>query len=170
MNDESMSKLAADLLSIPPLVFRIIRKKLVKTTLADLNVDIKYTHFEVLNLLEQEGTLHVARIGEQLELAKAQMTHLLDHLVSLGFVERESDASDRRTFNIALTPAGRRFIRNHQETIISAALENMSSLEACELESLCGALRSLRDVLFKMESRPLNLNGRTDATAADPGI
>ena len=79
------------------------------------------------------------------------------------------DAADRRTFNIAITEAGRRFIRAHQETIISAALENMSSLEPSELETLCGALRSLRDVLFKMEARPLSLNGRSDA-AADPGI
>ena len=169
MTDENMSKLAADLLSIPPLVFRIIRKKLIRTTLADLKVDIKYTHFEVLHLLEQEGTLHVARIGEQLEIAKAQMTHLLDHLVDLGFVERQADANDRRTFNIAITAAGRRFIRRHQETIISAALENMSSLEPCELEALCGALRSLRDILNKMEARPLSLNGSSDA-AADPRI
>jgi DNA-binding MarR family transcriptional regulator len=151
MNDEILSGVAADLLSLPPLVFRIIRKKIIKTTLADLDVDIKFTHYEVLRLLDQEGTLHIARIGEQLALAKAQMTRLIDHLVELGLVEREPDAADRRTLNIALTGAGRCFVRQHEETIVNAVRDNMSSLEPAELESLCLALRNVRDALFKLE-------------------
>jgi DNA-binding MarR family transcriptional regulator len=152
MTDETLGRVAADLLSLPPLVFRIIRKKLIKTTLADLEVDIKFTHYEVLLLLEQEGTLHIARIGEQLAIAKAQMTHLIDHLVSLALVEREPDAADRRTYNIALTAAGRCFIRQHEETIANAVRDNMSSLDPCELETLCTALRNVRDTLFKLEA------------------
>jgi DNA-binding MarR family transcriptional regulator len=152
MTDETLGRVAADLLSIPPLVFRIIRQKLMKNTLAELDVDIKFTHYEILRLLAQEGTLHVARIGEQLAIAKAQMTHLIDRLVALDLVEREADASDRRTFNITLTGTGRRFIREHEETIANAVLENMSSLDTCELESLCMSLRNVRDTLLKMEA------------------
>jgi len=96
----------------------------------------------------------VAAIGEQLAIAKAQMTHLIDRLVALGLVEREPDAADRRTFNIALTGTGRRFIQEHEETIANAVLDNMSSLQPCELESLCTALRSVRDTLFKLEASP----------------
>jgi DNA-binding MarR family transcriptional regulator len=152
MTEETIEKVAADLLSLPPLVFRIIRKKIIKTTLADLDVDIKFTHYEVLRLLDQEGTLHVARIGEQLVLAKAQMTHIIDHLVGLGLVEREPDTADRRTLNIGLTRAGRRFVREQEDTIVNAVRENMSSLEPDELASLCRALRNVRDALFKLEA------------------
>ena len=152
MTDEALGKVAADLLSLPPLIFRVIRKKLIRNTMADLQVDIKFTHFEILRLLDREGTLHVARIGEQLAIAKAQMTHLIDHLVNIGLVEREPDASDRRTFNISLTAAGRRLIHDHEETIDNAVLENMSSLAPCDLELLCTSLRNVRDVLFKLEA------------------
>ncbi len=152
MNDEALGQVAADLLSLPPLVFRIIRKKIIKTTLADLDVDIRFTHYEVLRLLEQEGTLHITRIGEQLAIARAQMTRLIDHLVELGFVEREPDATDRRTLNIGLTDAGRCFIHEHEDTIVNAVRENMSSLEPCDLKNLCTALRNVRDALFKLEA------------------
>ena len=152
MNDEALGQVAADLLSLPPLVFRIIRKKIIKTTLADLDVDIRFTHYEVLRLLEQEGTLHITRIGEQLAIARAQMTRLIDHLVELGFVEREPDATDRRTLNIGLADAGRCFIHEHEDTIVNAVRENMSSLEPCDLKNLCTALRNVRDALFKLEA------------------
>lgn len=152
MTDETLGRVAADLLSIPPLIFRVVRKRLIRTALADLDVDIKFTHIEVLRLLHREGTLHVAAIGEQLAIARAQMTHLIEHLVCLGLVEREPGAADRRTFNIALTPAGRCFIREHEETIVNAVRENMSSLEPHELESLCRGLRNVRDALLKLEA------------------
>jgi len=42
----------------------------------------------------------------------------------------------------------------HEETIANAVLDNMSSLQPCELESLCTALRSVRDTLFKLEASP----------------
>ncbi len=152
MTDENLGKIAADLLSIPPLIFRVVRKKLIKTSLADLDVDVKFTHLEVLRLLDQEGTLHIARIGEQLAIAKAQMTRLIDHLVALELVQREPDAADRRTLNVGLTAAGRRFIRAHEETIVNAVRENMSSLRPGELESLCAALRNVRDTLARLEA------------------
>lgn len=151
MGDEILSKVAIDLLSIPPLVFRIIRKKLIKTTLADSDVDIKYPHFEILRLLDQAGTLHVAEIGDQLEIAKAQMTHLIDRLVELELVDRVTDTTDRRIINISLTEKGKQLTKAHGMCIINAVRENMSSLDENELESLCNSLRNVRDSLLKLD-------------------
>ena len=76
-------KVAVDLISIPPLVFRIIRSKFINATLADINIDIKFLHMEIMTVLMEEGTLHPAEIGKRLQVAKAQMTHLIDKLVEL---------------------------------------------------------------------------------------
>jgi len=150
MGEDIICTIAFDMLSIPPLVFRIVRKKLINTTLADSDVDIKAPHFEILRLLIREGTLHVAQIGEKLAIAKAQMTHLIDHLVQLQFVEREIDTTDRRTINGALTDKGRNFVKEQDILVINAVREKMSHLDDRELEEFSSSLRNVRDILMKL--------------------
>jgi DNA-binding MarR family transcriptional regulator len=151
MRGEILGRVAVDLLSVPPLIFRLLRRKLIRTALADLDADINLPHFEVLRVLKEEGTMHVAKIGERLEIARAQMTHLIDRLVDLGLVARQMDESDRRTFNIALTDAGRRLLEDHEAALGEAVREYMSSLSDAELETLCVSLRNLRDILSKAQ-------------------
>lgn len=151
MRNDILGKLALDLLSIPPLIFRLIRRKLVMTTLADIDVDIKLLHFEIMRVLKEEGTLHPAKIGERLLITKAQMTYLVDKLVEWDFVKRDMDASDRRTINITLTDKGTEVLDEQDNLVINAVRENMSALTEDELEALCGSLRNLRDILFKLQ-------------------
>ena len=150
MGSEIQSRVAIDLLSLPPLVFRIIRKKLINITLADIDIDIKFPHIEIMTVLREENTLHVAEIGERLAIAKAQMTHLIDKLVELEMVERKVDVADRRTINITLTDKGRRFLEKHEKIIFNAVGEYISDLKENELETLSTSLRNLRDILLKL--------------------
>jgi DNA-binding MarR family transcriptional regulator len=147
---DPMSRVALDLLSIPPLIFRLIRRKLVIDTLVESDPNFKLLHFEILKVLKDEGTMHVAKIGEKLIIAKAQMTHLIDKLVELGFIEREICPADRRTMNIFLTKKGEKFLEEQDALILNAVREIMATLSDEELEALSGSLRRLRDTLFKM--------------------
>jgi DNA-binding MarR family transcriptional regulator len=151
MREETLERVAADLLSVPPLIFRLIRRRLAMATLADTDVDIKLLHFEIMKVLKEEGTLHPARIGEMLLIAKAQMTHLIDKLEKLGFVNREMDASDRRTINITLTDKGSKVLEEQDNLVINALRENVAALTEAELETLSSSLRNLRDILFKLQ-------------------
>jgi DNA-binding MarR family transcriptional regulator len=151
MRSEIMSRVALDLLSVPPLIFRLIRRKLVMMAMAETDANLKLLHFEIMRVLKEEGTMHVAEIGEKLLIAKAQMTHLIDKLVELGFVERETGAPDRRTMNISLTPKGLKFTEEQDSLILNAVRDNMSELSDKELEALSGSLRNLRDMLFKIQ-------------------
>jgi MarR family 2-MHQ and catechol resistance regulon transcriptional repressor len=151
VREEILEKLAIDLLSIPPLIFREIRRKLIKTALADIDVDITPLHFEILRLLEKEGKLHVAEIGEKLQVAKAQMTHLMDKLADLNMIERKTDIADRRTITISLTGRGRAFLKEHKNRLVGTAMETMSRLTDEELEDLANTLNKLRDILSKLQ-------------------
>jgi DNA-binding MarR family transcriptional regulator len=151
MRSDIPGRVAVDLLSIPPLIFRIIRKKLIVTTLADIDINIKLPHFEIMMLLKEEGTLHVAEIGERLQIAKAQMTYLIDKLVDLNMVERHTDETDRRTINVTLTDKARTFLEIHENKIVNAVRDYISCLEDEELEELSHALRTLRDTLLKLQ-------------------
>jgi DNA-binding MarR family transcriptional regulator len=151
MQKDILERVAIDLLSIPPLLFREIRRKLIKAALANIDVDITPLHFEIMTLLEETGTLHVAEIGDRLYIAKAQMTHLIDKLVDLNIVKRKLDIADRRTINITLTGQGRAFLEEHKNRLVSTTMETMSRLTDEELEDLANTLRKLRDILSKLQ-------------------
>ncbi len=151
MRGDILCRVATDLLSVPPLIFRLIRRRLVMTTLADTDVDIKLLHFEIMRQLKDEGTQHPAAIGEKLLIAKAQMTHLIDKLVDVGFVKREMGSADRRTFNITLTEEGSKVLDEQENLVLNAVRDNMSSLTDKELETLSDSLRNMRDILFKLQ-------------------
>lgn len=149
MRAEIMEKVSMDLLSIPPLIFRAIRTKITKTTLSEVDMNITPHHFEIVKLIEEEGTLYASEIGERLQIAKAQMTKLIDRLVALNLVERKMDTSDRRTYNLTLTAGARVILEEHKHKVVTAVQEIMSNLTNEELENLSLSLRNLRDILLK---------------------
>jgi DNA-binding MarR family transcriptional regulator len=151
VRDQILSRVNTDLLSVPPLVSRLIRKKLVMKTPGEAEMELKMPHFEIMRILKEEGTLHPAEIGEKLCIAKAQMTHLVDKLVELNFVKREMGTDDRRTLNITLTGNGNKLLDDQDRLFANAMRENMISLSDTELETLSNSLRVLRSTLLKLQ-------------------
>ena len=149
--DSILDRVAEDLFSTLPLIGRSIRKKLLKTALTSFKEDIAPPHFEIMKLLEETGTLHVAEIGERLQIARPQMTHLIDKLVDLDIVERQTGTADRRTINITLTNKGKTILKEHDSHIKNATRETLSGLTDGELQDLSTSLRKLRDIFSKLQ-------------------
>ena len=151
MRDDILEKTTNDLLSVPPLIFRGIRRKLLKVTLSDVNEDISPLHYEIIMLLHKVGTLHIAEIGERLLVARAQMTHLIDKLVALGMVERQVDNNDRRMIKIVLTAKSRAIVEEHDRNLRRAVRETLSCLADEEFEDLSNSLERLRKILSRLQ-------------------
>jgi DNA-binding MarR family transcriptional regulator len=151
MRNDILAIVAEDLLSISPLIFRTIRRKLAKTSITNMELNITPLHFEIMKLLEDEGTLYVSEIGDRLQIAKAQMTKLIDKLVALKIVERTADTRDRRTININLTEQARATLKENKNKISLAVQDAMSSLTDKDLENLSISLRNVRDILLKTQ-------------------
>jgi DNA-binding MarR family transcriptional regulator len=151
MPNNIMDNVVEDLLSIPPFVRRSIQRKLFRTALAQTGEDISLPHFEIVKILEGTGTLHIAEIGEKLQIPKPQMTHLIDKLVSLEIVARHTDVADRRIINITLTDKGRKMMEEQDHLIKGSIKEKLSCLTDEELQELSVSLRKLRDILSKLE-------------------
>jgi len=151
MKNNILDSVTEDLLSIPPLIFRGIRRKLLKTALVNIDVDISPLHFGIMKLLHDVGTLHVAEIGERLQVARPQMTHLVDRLVDKELVKRQTDTTDRRMVNVMLTDKGKTTIEEHDSNIRKAIKENLSCFTDEELDDLSDSLRKLRDLLSKLQ-------------------
>jgi DNA-binding MarR family transcriptional regulator len=151
MRNDILERTANDLLSVSPLIFRGVRRKLLKAALDNISVDVSPLHFEIMRLLKENDTLHITEIGERLQLARAQMTHLIDKLVELGMVERQADSADRRVTNILLTDKGSDFLDEHGGNIWKATKEFLSGLTDEELADLSASLERLRVILSRLQ-------------------
>ena len=151
MRSKILDSVTEDLLSIPPLIFREIRRKLLRTALVNIDMDISPIHFGIMKLLYEARTLHVAEIGERLQIARPQMTHLIDRLVELGLAEREPGTEDRRMIYVTLTEEAETLIKEHEDELRKATMESLSSLTVGELEELSASLRTLREIFSKLE-------------------
>ena len=146
-----LDSVTEDLFSTMPLIGRSIRRKLLKAALTGFHEDIGPPHFEIIKLLYDVGTLHIAEIGERLQIARPQMTHLIDRLVELDIAERQIGKEDRRMMNVILTDKGKTLVKEHEDQIRKATMEALSSLTVGELKELSASLRTLREIFSKLE-------------------
>ena len=151
MGNDFRDDVVEDLLSIPPLIRRRTHRKVLKTAFARIAEDISLPHFEIMKTLQEAGTLHIAEIGERLQIPRPQMTRLIERLVRLKIVVRQMDAIDRRLINIVLTGRGRKMLEKHDRLIKGSVREKLSCLTSEELHELSVSLRKLRDVLLKLQ-------------------
>ena len=151
MRNSILDSVAEDLFSLPPLVDRSIRRRLLKTALAGMREEISPHHIEIMKTLAQAGPLHISEVGRRLHIARPQMTYLIDKLVSQGMVERRAGTADRRTITIALTSKGRMTIQEHDRLIKDAIKATLSRLTNEELEELSISLRKQRDIFSRLQ-------------------
>lgn len=152
MKDSILDSISEELFSTLPLIDRSIRRKLFKTAQTGFRADITPPHTEIMRLLKDEGTLHAAEIGKRLQIARPQMTHLIDKLVDLGVADRQADTEDRRTINITLTDNGKMVLAEHDRRIINAAMETLAPLTYKELEELSEVLKKLKEIFLKIQA------------------
>lgn len=150
MRNGILDSVAEDLFSLPPLVDRSIRRRLLKTALAGIKEEISPHHIEIMKTLAQSGILRVGEIGERLHIARPQMTYLVDKLVGQGMVERQAGTADRRTISIALTRKGRMTMEEHDRSIKDAIKAALSQLTDEELEELSTSLRKQRQIFSRL--------------------
>jgi len=140
-----------EMFSITPALFRSIDKKLVKTALDNSKSGITPLHFEIMILLNEAGTLHTAEIGDRLNIARSQMTGLIDKLIEMKFVKRQTNKTDRRLTDIVLTRSAKLFLEKDAINIKSAIKESLSGLSMAELKEISVSLRKLRDIFAKLD-------------------
>jgi MarR family transcriptional regulator, 2-MHQ and catechol-resistance regulon repressor len=152
MRNELIGNVIRDLLSITPLIRRNVQRKLVKTAFTQIDQNISPAHLDIMKILQNEGVLHIAEIGERLQIQKPQMTYLIDRLEQFGMVTRQPAPSDRRVTNVALTDEGCRILKEFDCAILSTVEEKLSHLSESELEDISVSLRKIGDLFAQLNS------------------
>jgi len=145
--EQKIDRIADNLISIHPLLFKSISKPLRNQT------SITPGGMYVLGSLKRHGTQSMSDIGKCLSMPKPHVTVIVDKLIDEGYVERLSDPKDRRIVNILLTKKG----SEHFESIKLAISENLkvklSSLTNEEQDILAIASQQVREILISILSK-----------------
>jgi DNA-binding MarR family transcriptional regulator len=88
MRDEYLNEAIDLLFCLPRMMKMSLHRELFRPALETENNDLAPHHIAILKVLEEQGVLHIAEIGDNIAISRAQMTHSIDRLLSLGMVER----------------------------------------------------------------------------------
>lgn len=96
-----------------------------------------------LRILHEHQTLTVNHLAQHMALTSSRVTRIIDRLVEKKFVLRKPDESDRRIFNLSLTPAGEKIAEALNDEYQKIHEEILSLLPAQSHASILQSLQLL---------------------------
>ncbi|MBN2356866.1 MarR family transcriptional regulator [candidate division KSB1 bacterium] len=114
--------------------------------------------YQAMILLSVNDQLTVSELCEKLTLAPSTGTELVNRLLQLGYVAKQTADVDRRVVGLSLTNKGRRVLQQRQQDIITMLSSFLQKFEESEEEEL---LRSFRRIYELMQLRKNRKSPRT---------
>jgi DNA-binding MarR family transcriptional regulator len=109
--------------------------------------DLKLTAAEinVLANLAGRGALNVRELSEQTGTRATTLTGVLDRLENRGYLIRELDATDRRSFRLPLTEAGQAVAGRVRAAVTALEGEALSGLSADQVAGFHAVVAALQE-------------------------
>jgi DNA-binding MarR family transcriptional regulator len=114
------------------------------TALADL--DLPAADIDVLAILADGAGRTVGALAAATATRPSTLTSLLDRLIKRGYIARELDPADRRSFLISLTPAGRAVAEHAAAAIADLERQAMVTVTPAQRAGFHTAIDALTEV------------------------
>jgi DNA-binding MarR family transcriptional regulator len=109
----------------------------------------------LLFLLHERGTLAVKEIACNLQgTSLSTLTRILDKLEEYGYLKRELDRKDRRSFLISSTGKAAKVVDSYKQQMQSVAYSMLESLTPAERLILIELYGKIKNKLYKDRSTP----------------
>ena len=115
----------------------------LSVALADLNLSA--AEINALANLGEGGTLNIRQLGERTGTRASTLTSLLDRLENRGYLARELDPADRRSFRLPLTKAGQAVAAQVLAAIADLERNALSLLDATQLAGYHAVITALQE-------------------------
>jgi DNA-binding MarR family transcriptional regulator len=133
------------------LFFRLWRAAHTRTSDALNSIGLTPALFSLLNVLgAREGAIQ-QELSSDMGIDPSAMVTLIDELESAGLAERRRRPGDRRAWEVAITPKGRRSLERARRSVTKVEDEVLGGLSASERRQL---LALLRRALLKAPPQP----------------
>lgn len=100
-------------------------------------------HFGMLNMIDAEEPVSQQELSERTGIDPSSMVARMDALDDLGLVERARSAGDRRSYEVRLSPAGRRLLKKLRGEARRFGDRFFAPLSAAERKQFHGLLAKL---------------------------
>jgi DNA-binding MarR family transcriptional regulator len=147
--DGLIDGIADNILNFQPLLY----KKLMHGGQANPGKRASYLEAPILCMLVNHDPMPISEIGRRLYISKPNMTPLVNKLIKEGKAQRIPDAEDRRVINIAVTPGGRRFMKDHRVLVKEGIKHNLKRISLDDLRRLCSSLEQVRNIVSKINDQ-----------------
>ena len=114
----------------------------LSAALSDLNLSA--AEINALANLGEGGTLSVRQLSERAGTRASTLTGLLDRLENRGYLMRELDPSDRRSFRLPLTGLGQEVAARALAAIADLEREALSRLDSVQLAGYHAVVTALQ--------------------------
>lgn len=101
--------------------------------------DLNVTEFGTLEALFHKSELSVNEILDKVLIANSSMSYVLQQLIQKGYITKGQDATDRRSYNVTLTPKGKALIKEvYAQHVVNLreSLDILDPEEELELQRL----------------------------------
>ena len=115
----------------------------LSAALSDLNLSA--AEINALANLGEGGTLSVRQLSERAGTRASTLTGLLDRLENRGYLVREVDPADRRSFRLPLTDQGREVAVRARAAITDLERTALSQLDAAQLAGYRAVISALEE-------------------------
>ena len=115
----------------------------LSAALADLNLSA--AEINALANLGEGGTLNIRQLSERTGTRASTLTSLLDRLENRGYLARELDPADRRSFRLPLTEAGQAVSAQVLAAIADLEHNALSGLDATQLAGYQAVITALQE-------------------------
>ena len=105
--------------------------------------DLTPNQMHAIEIIGHEKSLRMKELAEKLGVTTGTLTVTVDRLEQKGLIERQPHETDRRSYRVVLTPAGKGHFKKHHEFHVKLTEEIVSVLTPQELASF-------RDILGKV--------------------
>jgi DNA-binding MarR family transcriptional regulator len=123
------------------LFFRLWRALHTRTAGALGSIGLTPALFALLNVLgAREGAIQ-QQLSSDMGIDPSAMVKLIDELESAGLAERRRRPSDRRAWEVAITPKGRRTLERARRLVTQVEDEMLGALGAADRRQLLTLLR-----------------------------
>lgn len=144
---EKNEKLAWQILTVAP----VLKKRLFRPDFEQGSNQLPLSYAQVLATLDIEESMTVTEISERFDIAKPNITPLIDRMIDAGYVKRVRNSTDRRVVHVIILEKGREKVRDMIESLKGTIQGWSDTMTEEDIGRVTDAIEVIRSILVKGE-------------------
>ena len=127
-----------------------IKEVFIKIARSNKKIKLLPQNHILLEILAKKGAIPMSDIGNNLCIAKPNLTKIIEELTEEGLVKRVYDKTDRRVIKIQITTKGEEHLSNARELIKETFKKMLCSLDKKDVENLSKSISDINRIVSKL--------------------